>query len=187
MSSSRKAFTLIELLIVICILGILMGMVMPIIGAALRRQAVAKTETLVGVCKVACEEYVGEINVYPWCKPVDVRKHMAASRPDLVEIKTRDVYLELSGQGKRNSKENYLDSVHRGMIKDLGSGRTLVDAWGHEIRFRVNLKTGRPVIWSLGPNGKDETNDGTTSDPVKEPQIYYLFTSGGNGDDRGTF
>jgi prepilin-type N-terminal cleavage/methylation domain-containing protein len=180
---SRRGFTLIELLIVICILGILMGMIFPIISTVMRKQAEGKARALVEVCKNACEAYRGDVNVYPWTKPVDVKRHMQAARPDLVEIRTRDVYLELAGRGSRKTGVNYLNGVPPAMIRDLGGGETLVDPWGREIIFRVDPKTMRPLVWSLGENGRDETNDGATGDPVAMPKIYYLYGQKGPSDD----
>ncbi len=42
---------------------------------------------------------------------------------------------------------------------------------------------GKAVIWSCGPNGVDETNDGKSPDPAKYPKGYYWFGKGDTGDD----
>jgi len=39
------------------------------------------------------------------------------------------------------------------------------------------------VIWSCGPDGKDDTNDGVSPDPAKFPKTYYWFGTGRKSDD----
>jgi len=58
-----------------------------------------------------------------------------------------------------------------------------VDPWGQPILFRVDPTNGAAVVWSCGPNGKDDTNDGVSPDPVKQPKSYFLWGKGGYADD----
>ena len=109
---------------------------------------------------------------------------MAASLPGEVEILTVKVLAELRGQGEVNKITDYLGGIDAASMKDLGSGRTLVDPWGREYLIRVNPRAMSSVVWSRGRNGADETNDGASSDPVKMPKIYYVFRSGDEGDDQ---
>ena len=135
------------------------------------------------VCQQACGRYRKDFNGYPWCKSSLVKEHMKAGKPELVRIRTIDVLKELRGQGSGNAAENYLSGLDRGLVRDLGSGETLVDGWGREIVFRVDPRDMLPLVYSFGRNGKDETGDGTTTDPLGLPPIYYLFRLAGESDD----
>jgi type II secretory pathway pseudopilin PulG len=172
-------------LIVICILGILMGILFPTIAAIINKGYYARTGGLINKCRVACEHYRNDLGEYPWLKSSEVKKKMAAGLPAQVEIRTVDVLAELRGRGTRNKKTDYLAGLEGRFARDLGSGPTLVDAWGREIFFRVNPDGMEAVIWSTGRNGVEETNDGTSPDPVRLPKIYYIFTNGDTGDDKG--
>ncbi len=183
---ATRGFTLIEMLIVVCIIGILLSMVFPIITLANNMAQEAQTKTLVGVVKDACDRYEQTHQTYPWLKATKVEKKMLAGLPGEVEIKTAAVYAELSGKGSANTADNFLSGVDGKYKKDLGAGTTLVDARGREIMIRIDPNSSRVVVWSVGRNGKDETNDGATPDANKRPKIYYLFTAGDNGDDKVT-
>ncbi len=181
-----RGFTLVELLVVICIISILMGLVFAIVAAAMNHANKALTRAMVGTVQGALETYKQTYQSYPWLKATEVEKKMLAGKAGEVEIKTAAVYAELSGKGPVNTAENFLRGVPDRCIRDLGGGKTLVDAWGREIKIRVDPNNSEVVVWSVGKNGKDETNDGTTPDANKRPKIYYLFTSGKDGDDLGT-
>ncbi len=182
---ASRGFTLVELLVVIAIISLLMATVFAILGPIMTARANAKARSVAGTVTSALEQYRGDFNNYPWLKASDVSKKMAASLPGEVEILTVKVLAELRGQGEVNRITDYLGGMDSGSMKDLGSGRTLVDPWGREYLIRVNPKTMSPVVWSRGHNGSDETGDGETPDAVKMPKIYYLFRSGDCGDDQG--
>lgn len=186
MRRRSRAFTLVELMVVITVICILMAIAVPIVSAAINRSRAALTVSLVGLLQQACAKYEAAYQRYPWLKAAEVREKMAAGKADEVEIKTTGVYAELSGRGAANRTESFLAGVPGRCVKDLGSGRTLVDGWGREIKIRIAPDSGEIVIWSFGRDGKDETNDGASTDPARFPKIYYCFGSGGTGDDKGT-
>jgi hypothetical protein len=98
-----------------------------------------------------------------------------------VKIDGKEVYAELRGLpgAKLNTAKDYLGEVQKRFLKK----GALVDEWGCEILFRVDPKTDQAVIWSCGPNGIDETNDGDSPDPAEFPKGYYWFGKGDTGDD----
>ena len=182
---TSRGFTLVELLVVIAIVSLLMATVFAILGPIMNARNNAKARSVAGTVHSALEQYRGDFNNYPWLKPAEVGKKMAASLPGEVEILTVSVLAELRGQGEVNRITDYLGGMDAASMKDLGSGRTLVDPWGREYLIRVNPETMSPVVWSRGRNGSDETGDGASSDPVKLPGIYYLFGNDDCGDDQG--
>ena len=181
--AGRRGFTLIELLVVIFIISLLTGIIIPIISHAIYKTNLARTRMLLGQCEAACGNFFDTYNRYPWMKSAEVKKKMQAGKAAEVEIMTSQVLSELRGQGALNISADYLGTVKSRYIKDLGDGPTLVDPWGREISIRIDPKTLELVFWSVGRDGKDDTNDGASPDPVAEPDIYYYFEQGDSGDD----
>ena len=178
-----RAFTLVELLVVISIIGILVGILVPAISHAISEATRLRAQAVLDKCSAALGMYRNDHSGLPWTKAAEVKALMSAGKAAQVEIKTSAVLAELRGRGSLNKTADYLSGLESRHVQDLGAGPTLVDAWGREIRFRVDPATGEPVVWSVGPNGVDETNNGVSPDPVGQPQIYYVFTVGKGGDD----
>ncbi len=196
----REGFTLIELMVVIAIIGILMGILMPVLGAVRRRAQMVQVSSLVKECELACANFRMEYGQHPWTKPPAAKTKMEDD-PDNVEILTYDVYKELKGRGDLiNSVQDYLGKIPTKFVKDKGDGDTLVDLWGSVIVFRVNPEGMAPVIWSFGQNKVDETNDGSVPSGrwMKKPpnqaveldgdvvKKYYYYGDTTDGDDIGT-
>lgn len=110
---------------------------------------------------------------FPWPKPEEVTSET------VINAKQVAVELGLTPGTKRCKDFFWLSSVPRWC---LTNGR-VVDGWGNEVRFRVDPATGDAVIWSCGPDGKDDTNDGVSPDPVRFPQTYYWFGTCQRSDD----
>jgi hypothetical protein len=121
--------------------------------------------------EVACETHNMDWNQHPWPR---LNKVGAKTRIDPVRV-----YAELSGKGKINTTENYLARLEPRFVK----GGQVVDNWGNPLQIRIDPNSLQPVIWSTGRNGKDETNDGTSTNPAKLPKTYYWFGKGDTGDD----
>jgi prepilin-type N-terminal cleavage/methylation domain-containing protein len=187
----KLGFTMIELMVVITIIGILLGIVLPVLIAVRKRAQRVQTISLINECSLASQNYLMEYNQYPWMKKPLIVTKMNAGLQDEVEIKTYRVMAELTGQGGEvNKTQDFLGAVSGKFINEIPVGtdtvRTLVDSWQTELLFRIDPTGGEPVIWSCGENMTDDTNDGTTTDAIKYPQIYYYFGNAGEGDDLGT-
>jgi prepilin-type N-terminal cleavage/methylation domain-containing protein len=174
---SHPGFTLIELLIVIAVIGILVGILFPIAGAAFRHMQRTRVRALVEQLSPVCEQFQMAHGQYPWARPAAVTGATA--------IRAEEVYAELrAAPGSTiNTTHDYLSGLPAKFIRSVGGKDRLVDAWGGDIAFRVNPNGGAPVIWSCGRDGKDDTNDGVSPDPAKFPKTYYWFGTGKKSDD----
>ena len=176
-SGSRPGFTLVELLVVIAIIGILASILFPVAGAALRRADQVRVRALVEQLGPICESFRMDYGQYPWTK--------ATAVTGATVIRGEEVCAELraSPGAVVNTTHDYLTGVPGTFLRKVGGKDRLVDAWGADIMFRVNPNGGAPVIWSCGPDGRDDTNDGASPDPAKFPKTYYWFGTGQKSDD----
>jgi prepilin-type N-terminal cleavage/methylation domain-containing protein len=193
-------FTLIELMVVIAIIGILVGLLLPVLSNVKNKAYKTELHANLKDCASACENYRLDFNRYPWPKGPDVEKQMKAGHPENAEIFTHKVYAELKGLGGGiNTRQDYLGKLKSKFVR----GGTIVDLWERELSIRINPNGDEPVIWSWGENGVDDTNfkqyfDGDTAgykyvppgppagynDADKYPRIHYYLGDGTNrGDD----
>ncbi len=170
-SGSKKVLVIVlGCLGMVVLVVVLVALIVGVLGPQRGSHPVA-VSSLVKELELAGMNFRLEYGRYPWAKPGEVT---AATTID-----PRQVYAELKGRGKINSIQDYLGKLPEEFLKD---GR-IVDAWGNPIQFRVNPDSLEPVVWSFGPDGKDNTNDGAAPDPEKQPKGYYWFGAGDTGDD----
>jgi len=127
------------------------------------------TKGLVARMRMACDVYSILFSAYPWTSPTEVTGS--------TRIVNREVYTQL--QRAFAAERESVCTLEPQFLHD----GTIVDQWGREIQFRVDPKTMKPVVWSCGRDGKDDTNDGESPDPAKLPKTYYWFGRGDTGDD----
>ena len=146
-SNQRSAFTLIELMVVITIIGILVAILLPVIGAVFTSGEKAQARAEVHALEIAARKYYDDFNDFPAGTGEPGQKATQA----LVEL--------LSGG---NSKKKIYMEFKESSIKD----GFFVDPWGYPywISTDTNLDgmngTGkvrkRVLVWSGGPDGKPD-------------------------------
>jgi hypothetical protein len=117
---------------------------------------------------------------------VNDERQLPWPRPEAVTIDTvidpREVYRELCGRGEK--KYFRFGMPMRCPVPSWAvADGCFVDAWGRPIQFRMDPDSLAPVVWSYGPDGVDDTNDGASADPVRFPKTYYCFSTGRKSDD----
>ena len=167
MASRKKAFTLIELLAVIAIIGILAGFIFAAVSGAIERAKIAKTQGAINDLNIALTNYERDIGsfetkvandvmptgVLDADKRAKVIRLLAGKRPDGTIDK------DLRQDPRWNGP--YMEPRE----KQLNETRELVDAWNHPLEIRIKIGNYddrmkyRPdsfEIYSWGPN---EWND----------------------------
>lgn len=139
----RRAFTLVELLVVVAILGILISLVTAGAQAARRRGAITKAKTTVASLETAIAMYQGDMGAYP---PSGIEGLVSALQDDPGGQDWQGPYMEFKQD-------------------ELKDGQ-LLDPWGKSYVY-VSVNGGAPQhrtrsfdLYSLGPNGADDTGTG---------------------------
>ena len=65
MNKNKKAFTLVELLIVVGIIGVLVSVLMPAMSTAQKRTSIMKTRNFLVAMSTALEQYQSEYGFFP--------------------------------------------------------------------------------------------------------------------------
>jgi prepilin-type N-terminal cleavage/methylation domain-containing protein len=100
----KKNFTLIELLVVIGIIGILLGILLPAVGSALREGKKTKVKAMVNQIAFACEAFEKDYQRYPLFSDDDI---------DLASRDFNDIRLTLNGIDETTNprRKNYFDTM----------------------------------------------------------------------------
>lgn len=149
---SRRAFTLIELMVVITIIGILIAILLPVIGAVFTSGEKAQARTEVMGLEAAVRKFYDDYNKFP---PGTDEPGQEATK-SLVDI--------LSGADDTASKDaNPRQKMYMEYKPSSLSGGKFVDPWGkaYWVSTDKNLDgangTGavrrRVLVWSGGPDG----------------------------------
>ncbi len=193
-SARRRAFTLVELLVVMAIITTLMGMITSGIVIAYRRAQDAKVRALIVLVRGGCERFKSTHGVYPWAGAGPVGPGAT--------IDLEAVYAELrSAPGANmNKAQDCLPGLPADFVKTVAGRQRLQDVWGSDLVLRVDPASLGPVIWSRGRDRVDDTNfedppatytrytppapPAAYSDPAKFPRgWYYLGDGKSRGDD----
>jgi prepilin-type N-terminal cleavage/methylation domain-containing protein len=159
---SRAAFTLIELLAVITIIGILAGLTLGAAGAVRRHGATSTAKAEVAALQAACDRYYADNNLYPTTNsmpsPSSSYNPTASTYTDAGKVLFTNLVGSTTLSNAPTSKRYF--EPKPAMV----SGNYFVDPWGYAYGYNSD-GTNAPLIWSTVGTTKGETNKWVTSWP----------------------
>jgi prepilin-type N-terminal cleavage/methylation domain-containing protein len=150
---SRGAFTLIELLAVITIIGILAGLTLGAAGAVRRHGATSTAKAEVAALQAACDRYFADNNLYP----SNTSAAPSAVNPTTYTAAGRVLFTNLLGSTNLTAAPNnkrYFEPKPA-MVFTNTSPNYFIDPWGYAYGYNSD-GTNAPLIWSTA--GQTSTN-----------------------------
>ena len=159
------AFTLIELLAVITIIGILAGLTLGAAGAVRRHGATSTAKAEVAALQAACDRYFADYNLYP---------SNTSTTPSLVNPTSyvtagQTLFTNLFGTNQYNrapSTKRYFEPKPAMVSSTTNANPHFVDPWGYAYGYNSD-GTNAPLIWSTAgqTTGGANTNKWITTWP----------------------
>ena len=163
-NSSYDAFTLVELLAVITIIGILAGLTLGAAGAVRRHGATSTAKAEVAALQAACDRYFADNNLYPSNTSVNPASSVA---PSGYTPAGQALFTNLVGSATLSvapTSKRYLEPKSA-MVYTNGTPNYFVDPWGYAYGYNSD-GTNAPLIWSTaGQTTAGGTNKWITSWP----------------------
>jgi len=159
---SFYAFTLIELLAVITIIGILAGLTLGAAGAVRRHGATSTAKAEVAALQAACDRYYADNNFYPSNASINPSTSFA---PTGYTNTGQILFTNLLGSTTLTTaptSKRYFEPKPA-MVNTNGSSY-FIDPWGYAYGYNSD-GTYAPLIWSTAGTTKGETNKWITSWP----------------------
>ena len=155
------AFTLIELLAVITIIGILAGLTLGAAGAVRRHGATSTAKAEVAALQAACDRYYADYNLYPSNSSINPS---SSYNPDKYKTAGQTLFTNLVGSATLSNaptSKRYFEPKPA-----MVSGNYFVDPWGYAYGYNSD-GTNAPLIWSTAgqTTGGANTNKWITSWP----------------------
>ncbi len=161
---SSAAFTLIELLAVITIIGILAGLTLGAAGAVRRHGATSTAKAEVAALQAACDRFFADNNSYPNNSAVNPSSSFA---PTGYTAAGQALFTNLLGSATLTavpSSKRYFEPKPA-MVFTNSSPNYFVDPWGYAYGYNSD-GTNAPLIWSTaGQTTSAGTNKWLTSWP----------------------
>jgi prepilin-type N-terminal cleavage/methylation domain-containing protein len=158
----QSAFTLIELLAVITIIGILAGLTLGAAGAVRRHGATSTAKAEVAALQAACDRYFADNNLYP----SNISVNPASSvNPTNYTAAGQVLFTNLLGSATLTAaptSKRYFEPKPA-MVNTTGNNY-FIDPWGYAYGYNSD-GTNAPLIWSTAGTTKGETNKWITSWP----------------------
>ena len=154
------AFTLIELLAVITIIGILAGLTLGAAGAVRRHGATSTAKAEVAALQAACDRYFADNNAYPIGTASPTTVTAPADATALFTNLLGSATLTAAPTSKR-----YFEPKPA-MVKTNTTPNSFIDPWGYAYGYNSD-GTNAPLIWSTAgqTTGGANTNKWITSWP----------------------
>jgi prepilin-type N-terminal cleavage/methylation domain-containing protein len=161
---SRAAFTLIELLGVITIIGILAGLTLGAAGAVRRHGATSTAKAEVAALQSACDRYYADYNFYP----SNTSAAPSAVNPTNYTAAGQALFTNLLGSATLTAaptRKRYFEPKPA-MVNTTVTTNFFIDPWGYAYGYNSD-GTNAPLIWSTAgqTTGGANTNKWITSWP----------------------
>jgi len=164
---SRAAFTLIELLAVITIIGILAGLTLGAAGAARRHGATSTAKAEVAALQAACDRYFADYNSYPTTNSMPDPSSGYSPSASTYTNAGQVLFTNLVGSAKLSvapSSKRYFEPKPA-MVNTTPTPNIFIDPWGYIYGYNSD-GTNAPLIWSTaGQTNAAGTNKWITSWP----------------------
>jgi prepilin-type N-terminal cleavage/methylation domain-containing protein len=155
----QEAFTLIELLAVITVIGILAGLTLGAAGAVRRHGATSTAKAEVAALQAACDRYYADNSVYPIGTASPTTVTAPADATALFTNLLGSATLTAAPTTKR-----YFEPKPA-MVKSTTTPNCFIDPWGYAYGYNSD-GTNAPLIWSTaGQTTSGGTNKWITSWP----------------------
>jgi len=164
-----SAFTLVELLAVITIIGILAGLTLGAAGAVRRHSSASRAKAEISALQAACERYFAEQNAYPANTATDPNTVFdpKAYEPKSSQPNVAVLFVNLFGASNlasAPSSKRYFEPKTN-MVSSNSVGTFFMDPWGNAYGYYSD-GTNAPLIWSTARAlNRDGTNKWITSWP----------------------
>jgi type II secretory pathway pseudopilin PulG len=161
-SHASSAFTLVELLGVITIIGILAGLTLGGAGAIRRHAATSQAKSEIAALQAACDRYYAENNAYPSNTAVDPSSNFSPTNP----VPSQTLFTNLIGSSTLSgaSPKRYFEPKPA-MVYTNGSPNYFMDPWAYPYGYNCD-GINAPLIWSTaGQTTAAGTNKWITSWP----------------------
>lgn len=180
------AFTLIEMLIVITIIGILAGISVPVVGGVMERARKLKALSTIKDLQVAFKSYQTEYNRYPSTATASDTVATTNASDNFVSI----LQAQTAGDPLNPRGIKFVDlplgkSFRAGQFRgglDDSSPAGLFDEWGQP--YQVTLDTNYDEKVSNPDKDNEDTNISTNA-PVDLPLGVAIYSLGPDGDPNG--
>ena len=162
---SSAAFTLIELLAVITIIGILAGLTLGAAGAVRRHGATSTAKAEVAALQAACDRYFADYNLYP----SNTSTTPSVVNPTNYVTAGQTLFTNLFGTNQYNrapSTKRYFEPKPAMVSSTTNANPHFIDPWGYAYGYNSD-GTNAPLIWSTAgqTTGGANTNKWITTWP----------------------
>ena len=163
---SRAAFTLIELLGVITIIGILAGLTLGAAGAVRRHGATSTAKAEVAALQAACDRFYADNNSYPSNSAINPSSSFV---PNAYTNAGQALFTNLLGSATLTAaptRKRYFEPKPA-MVNTTVTTNFFIDPWGYAYGYNSD-GTNAPLIWSTaGQTTAGGTNKWITSWPKR--------------------